>query len=294
MRNTHADPPADLKKVAAWYRANARDFPWRRPGTSPWAILLIEFMAQQTQIERAGAAWTVWLERWPTPAALAAEPPGEAVKAWGRLGYPRRALALHGAATEIAEGHAGEVPRDVETLLSLPGVGPYTAAAVASFAYGVRTPVVDTNVRRVLARAVLGQAEAGPPARADLEVMASVLPEDPEETRLVNAGAMELGALVCTPRNPDCDRCPIADACAWRLAGYPPYSGPRRARQPRFAGSDREARGLVMAELRTADRPVGLDELIALIPDEDRLTRALAGLTRDGLAALTPAGYTLP
>jgi len=294
MRNAHANPPPDLKSVSGWYRENARDFPWRRPGTSAWAILLIEFMAQQTQIERAGAAWAVWLERWPTPADLAAEPPGEAVKAWGRLGYPRRALALHVTATEIAERHGGEVPDDVETLLSLPGIGPYTAAAVASFAYGVRTPVVDTNVRRVLARAVLGQAEAGPPSRQDLAVMAGVLPEDPEEARLFNAGAMELGALVCTPRNPDCGRCPVADVCAWRSAGYPPYAGPRRARQPGFAGSDREARGIVMAELRAADRPVGRDELAPLVPDPDRLDRALAGLTRDGLAVRSPAGYALP
>jgi len=294
MRNTHANPPFLPNTVADWYRVNARDFPWRRPGTSPWAILLIEFMAQQTQIERAGAAWAVWLERWPTPAALAAEPPGEAVKAWGRLGYPRRALALHGAATEIAERHAGEVPSDVETLLALPGVGPYTAAAVASFAYGVRTPVVDTNVRRVLARAVLGQAEAGPPAKADLVLMASILPEDAEETRLVNAGAMELGALVCTPRSPDCPRCPLSETCAWRSAGYPPYAGPRKTRQPRFAGSDREARGIVMAQLRAADRPVPADELAALIPDPARLTRALASLTRDGLTIPTPTGYTLP
>lgn len=279
--------------VAGWYRVNARDFPWRRPGTSAWEILLIEFMSQQTQIERAGAAWAVWVERWPTPAALAAEPPGEAVKAWGRLGYPRRALALHDTATRIVERHAGEVPGDVAALLELPGIGPYTAAAVAAFAYGVRTPVVDTNVRRVLARAVLGQAEAGPPSRADLDVMAGVLPEDPDQARLVNAGAMELGALVCTPRDPACERCPLADACAWRAAGYPPYSGPRRTRQTRFAGSDREARGMVMAELRVADRPLSRDELAATLA-ADRLDRVLPGLLRDGLAVATPHGYALP
>lgn len=294
MRNTHANHPPDLKKVTDWYRGAARDFPWRTPGTSAWAILLIEFMAQQTQIERAGAAWAVWIERWPTPAALAAEPPGEAVKAWGRLGYPRRALALHAAATQIAERHAGEVPNDVPTLLLLPGIGPYTAAAIASFAYGVRTPVVDTNVRRVLARAVLGQAEAGPPARSDLALMERVLPESIEEARLFNAGAMELGALVCTPRSPHCERCPIADVCAWRSAGYPAYAGPKRPSQPKFAGSHREARGIVMAELRSADRPIGRDELDALVPDAGRLTRALDGLVRDGLAVALDGGYLLP
>ncbi len=290
----HVNPPADLKSVGEWYRANARPFPWRQPGTSPWAILLIEFMAQQTQIERAGAAWAVWLERWPSPADLASTPPSEALKAWGRLGYPRRALALHATATRIAEHHDGAVPRDVGTLLTLPGIGPYTAAAVASFAYGVRTPVVDTNVRRVLARAVLGQAEAGPPSRGDLALMDSVLPDDPEETRLVNAGAMELGALVCTPRSPRCEVCPLADACAWRAAGYPAYEGPRRARQPRFEGSDRQARGQIMAELRATDRPVTREELAERVPDAEQLERALAGLVRDGLAAETRGDYRLP
>ena len=285
---------ATWEQVSAWYRTNARPFPWRAPGTSPWAILLIEFMAQQTQIERAGAAWAVWLERWPRPADLAATPPAEAVKAWGRLGYPRRALALHATATEIAQRHAGEVPSDVATLLTLPGVGPYTAAAVASFAYGVRTPVVDTNVRRVLARAVLGQAEAGPPSRSDLDVMAAVLPDDPEETRLVNAGAMELGALICTPRSPRCDACPLASSCAWRAAGYPPYEGAKRARQPRFEGSDRQARGLVMAELRAADHPIPREDLAERVPDAEQLERSLASLIRDGLAVETRGGYSLP
>lgn len=278
--------------VNAWYRVHGRDFLWRRPGATPWAIYLIEVMAQQTQIERASRVALEWLERWPTPSSLAATPPSEILKAWGRLGYPRRALALHQAATIIATEHGDRVPSELEALLALPGVGPYTASAVASFAYGLRVPVVDTNIRRVLVRALLGVATLPPNARRDAALMASILPEDAEEAKVTNVGVMELGALVCTPRAPACDACPIAEHCAWRAAGYPASEAPAR-RQPRFAGSDREARGIVMAELRAADRPVPLDELRALLPDE-RLARAVEGLVRDGLAVSSTEGVALP
>ncbi len=292
---TRPDAVPIAATLNAWYRLNARDFPWRRPGTSPWAVLLIEFMAQQTQIERAGDAWAIWLARWPTPADLAAAPPAEAIKAWGRLGYPRRALALHATATEIVERHAGEVPSSVDELLALPGIGPYTAAAVAAFAYWVRTPVVDTNIRRVLARAVLGQAEAWPPsARRDAAEMSAMLPEDPAEARVANVAFMELGALVCTARSPKCAACPIAEDCAWRAAGYPTHDGPRRAPAARFHGSDRQVRGRVMAELRAADRPVPRAELAPASDDPAQLDRALAGLLRDGLAITDGGGYALP
>lgn len=294
MSNTHANAAPDLNSVRDWYRVHGRDFLWRRPGMTPWGIYLIEIMAQQTQIERAARVALEWIERWPTPSALAATPPSEVLRAWGRLGYPRRALALHAAATAIATEHGDEVPRELDALLSLPGVGPYTAAAVASFAYGQRVPVVDTNIRRVLVRALLGVETLPPSTRRDAALMESVLPHDAEEAKIMNVAVMELGALVCTPRSPDCERCPIAEHCAWRAAGYPPASAPGRPKQPRFAGSDREARGIVMAELRSADRPVGRDELTTLIPDPDRLTRALAGLTADGLAVRSARGYTLP
>jgi len=280
-------------RASAWYREHGRDFLWRRPGMTPWAIYLIEVMAQQTQIERAARVALDWIERWPRPSALAAVPPSEVIKAWGRLGYPRRALALHRAATVMAAEHGDEVPRELDALLGLPGVGPYTAAAVASFAYGQRVPVVDTNIRRVLARALVGVEALPPSTRRDAELMDSILPEDPEAAKIANVAVMELGALVCTPRAPDCEACPIAHACAWRAAGYPRSAAEGR-RQPRFAGSDREARGIVMAELRAADRPVGRDELAALVADPDRLDRALAGLVRDGLAVPVAAAFSLP
>ncbi len=253
-------------------------------------------MLQQTQVARVVPRLEAWLTRWPTPADLAASPPADAVRAWDRLGYPRRALALHAAATAIAEQHDNVVPRDVDALLALPGIGDYTARAVAVFAYGDRHPVVDVNVRRVLARALLGQGEPGPAkAKQDLPLMASVLPEERDLAAATNAAAMELGALVCVARSPACDACPIADRCAWRAAGYPEHDGPRAPKQARFAGSDRQVRGLIMAELRSSDVPVLRSEIDLVWPDDAQRERALASLLRDGLAVGDDAGgYTLP
>lgn len=282
--------------VVAWFAEAARPLPWRAADVSPWAVLVSEFMLQQTQVSRVQPRWEDWIARWPTPAALAAEPPAEAVRAWDRLGYPRRALWLHRAATEIVERHGGEVPRDLGALLALQGIGPYTARAIAAFAFGERHPVVDTNTRRVIARVVDGRSEAGPPVTArDLAAMERLLPADRDAARRFNAGAMELGATVCTARTPRCDACPVAELCAWRAAGYPAYDGPRRRRQARFAGSDREARGLVMRELRAAHRPVPAEELARVLPDDtERFHRALDGLVADGLAVASPDGYALP
>ncbi len=145
-------------RAIRWYEAAARDLPWRRTGTSAWAVLVSEVMLQQTPVARVEPVWTEWLRRWPSPAALAAEPAGEAIRAWGRLGYPRRALRLHECARALVDRHGGQVPSDVDALLALPGVGGYTARAVAAFAFGQRHPVVDTNVRRLIARAMSGHS----------------------------------------------------------------------------------------------------------------------------------------
>ncbi|MEO7123184.1 MAG: A/G-specific adenine glycosylase, partial [Lacisediminihabitans sp.] len=258
-------------------------------------ILVSEVMLQQTPVVRVIPRLEEWLERWPTPADLAAVPPGEAVRAWHRLGYPRRALRLHAAAVAITEQHGGVVPESVDELLALPGIGDYTARAVAAFAYGHRHPVVDTNVRRVIARAIDGQGEAGPPStRRDLEAMEALLPEDRADARLTNAAIMELGAIVCTARTPRCDICPIAAQCAWRLDGYPPYLGPRAPVQKRFEGSDRQVRGLIIAELRASELPVTAEEIEALWPDAVQRKRALAGLLHDGLVTGLEGGYCLP
>ena len=294
-------PPSDARAepiavaVNAWFADAARPLPWRAADISPWAVLVSEFMLQQTQVARVVPLWEAWLARWPTPADLAAAPPSEAVRAWDRLGYPRRAIWLHQAAVEIVERHDGEVPADLGALLALKGVGPYTARAVAAFAFGLRHPVVDTNTRRVLARAVDGQAEAGPPATTrDLAAMEALLPADRVTARVFNAGAMELGATVCTAAAPRCNACPVAERCAWRAAGYPAYDGPRKPRQARFAGSDREARGLVLRELRAAHHPVGRDELASIVTDPARLARAIDGLVADGLAVAEGDGLRLP
>ncbi len=282
MPRSDADLAAELNR---WFADAARPLPWRAAEVSPWAVLVSEFMLQQTQVARVVPRWEAWIARWPTPASLAAEPPAEAVRAWDRLGYPRRALWLHRAAVEIVERHGGEVPSALDDLLALQGVGPYTARAVAAFAFGKRHPVVDTNTRRVIARAVLGQSESGPPSTArDLAAMSALLPESDAAARMFNAAAMELGATVCTARSPRCDACPIAESCAWRAAGFPVYRGPRRAVQSRFEGSDRQVRGLVMRELRAAHRPVARGELEGLWPDAAQLERAIASLVDDGLA----------
>jgi A/G-specific adenine glycosylase len=281
--------------IADWYAAGHRDLPWRRPGFTPWGTLVSEFMLQQTPVARVIPALERWLTRWPTPADLASVPAGEAVRAWERLGYPRRALALHSAATVIAERHGNQVPADVDALLALPGVGPYTARAVAAFAYGVRTPVVDTNARRVLARVVRGHGEAGPArTAADLAEMDAVLPADPALARLVNAGVMELGQTVCTARAPRCDECPLREVCAWRAAGYPVYDGRRAPVQKKYEGSDRQVRGLVLRELRGSDTPVPGATITALWPDAEQLARAVEGLIRDGLVTREGTGYVLP
>ena len=278
--------------VIDWFAVNGRDLPWRRPGFTPWGALVSEFMLQQTPVNRVLPKLAEWLERWPTPASLAEASPGDAVRAWDRLGYPRRALNLHASAVAIVERHGGVVPSNVDELLALPGIGDYTARAVSVFAYGQRHPVVDINIRRVIARAVLGLSDPGPAAKRDLVDMEALLPESDADAKAFNAGIMELGALVCVARTPRCEACPIADLCAWRLAGYPATDGPAAPKQKKYEGSDRQVRGVVLAELRASDVPVFRSELTW--PDTAQLDRAIAGLILDGLIVETGNAYELP
>jgi A/G-specific adenine glycosylase len=284
-----------VQEVLDWYARTARDLPWRRPGTPPWAVLISEVMLQQTPVTRVLPAYSSWLSRWPTPDALAAESPGEAVRAWGKLGYPRRALRLHACATTLVARFGGEVPASVDDLLTLPGVGAYTARAVAAFAFGQRQPVVDTNVRRVVARAVGGQGEAGPPSTTrDLAAVEALLPAEPAAAARVSVALMELGALVCTARTPRCAECPLRLSCAWRLAGAPPYDGPT-VRPQRFAGTDRQVRGLLLDVLRGSPTPVEAAALDIVWPDAVQRARALDALVVDGLVDPLPDGrYALP
>ena len=281
--------------VLAWYEANARDLPWRAPGASPWSILVSEIMLQQTPVVRVLPAWRAWMERWPTPAHLAEDSPGEAVRMWNRLGYPRRALRLHACATAITGEHGGVVPDDHATLLSLPGVGAYTAAAVASFAFGQRHAILDTNVRRVLARAETGiEYPPKTQTKAEVTLAESLLPPEPSVAARWGVAVMELGALVCTARSPACADCPIAVQCAWTAAGRPAYSGPPRRGQT-YAGTDRQARGRLLAVLRDSAGPVAKPALDAVWDDGVQRERALDGLVADGLVdPLEDGRYALP
>ncbi|TQK19175.1 A/G-specific DNA-adenine glycosylase [Microbacterium sp. SLBN-154] len=279
--------------LSAWYRDNARDLPWRRPGFPAWGTLVSEFMLQQTPVNRVIPHLEAWLARWPAPADLAADPPAEAVRQWANLGYPRRALWLHRAATEIRDRHGGVVPQDVDALLALTGIGDYTARAVAVFAYGRRHPVVDTNTRRVLARAVEGRSLPGAPARRDLSAMEAILPPDDAAAAIVNAAAMELGATVCTARTPRCPACPLSARCAWRAAGYPD-TGDARRRQARYEGSDRQARGAVLKELRDAAHDLPQQSVLADWPDALQRDRAIDSLVSDGLVEAAGGMLRLP
>jgi A/G-specific adenine glycosylase len=271
------------RPLIAWYHAAARDLPWRRPDTGGWEVLVSEVMLQQTPVARVLPVYAAWLDRWPTPAALARDSVGDAVRMWGRLGYPRRAARLWQAARAIDSDFHGEVPADLQDLRSLPGVGEYTAAAVAAFAYRRRTVVLDTNVRRVLARLVLG--EQFPPrslTSQEREVAEGLVPDDGAQAASWNIAVMELGALVCTARAPRCERCPVRELCVWRAEGYPAYAGPPRAGQT-YAGTDRQCRGRILAALRSCDGPVDRHTLSLSWEDAVQRERAISSLLDDGL-----------
>lgn len=298
-----------------WFAAHARDLPWRHPECTPWGIMVSEFMLQQTPVARVLPRWQEWLQRWPRPSDLAAEPSGEAVRAWGRLGYPRRALRLHAAAAAMVADHDGEVPGSYDELLQLPGVGNYTAAAIASFAFGRRETVVDTNIRRVQARAVRGRALPEPAlTAAESRLAAELLPADPGAAVRWNASTMELGALVCTAKSPKCEQCPLLQVCRWVADGRPaPHYVPKGQS---WHGTDRQVRGALMAVLRVSETPVppgllldssvptgmepstqvtdALRKLHALQADASQLERALSGLLQDRLAEQNDDGVQLP
>jgi A/G-specific adenine glycosylase len=284
---------ADL--VLGWYPQHARDLPWCRPGTTAWGVLVSEFMLQQTPVARVEPVWLRWLAEWPVPSALAAASRADVLRAWGKLGYPRRALRLHEAAATIAERHGDVVPGEVAKLEALPGVGSYTARAVVAFGYGRRAPVVDTNVRRVVARAVHGAGDAGPArTTADLADVDALLPAADGPAAVVSAGLMELGAVVCTARAPRCGDCPLRAVCAWSRSGRPAYTGPRKPVQG-FAGTDRQVRGRLLDVLRDAPGPVPRAALNAAWSDAAQRDRCLASLLVDGLAEQHDDGrFALP
>jgi A/G-specific adenine glycosylase len=277
----------DPAELLAWYAREQRDLPWRQPGVTPWQILVSEFMLQQTPVARVEPVWLAWIARWPTPSATAAAGAADILRAWGKLGYPRRAKRLHECATVIAADHGDEVPADVEVLLTLPGVGAYTARAIACFAYRQRVPVVDTNVRRVIARAVHGRAD-GPASVRDLADAAALLPGG-ETAPTFSVALMELGATVCTARAARCGLCPLS-RCAWRSLGFPAETAPAR-RVQRYAGTDRQVRGRLLDVLRASDIPVTRGQLdVVWLTDPAQRDRALDSLLVDGLVEQTADG----
>jgi A/G-specific adenine glycosylase len=279
--------PAD--GLLEWYDRSRRDLPWREPGVSAWQILVSEFMLQQTPVARVLPIWTDWVRRWPTASATAAASAADVLRAWGKLGYPRRAKRLHECATVIARDHDDAVPDDVDTLLTLPGIGSYTARAVACFAYRQPVPVVDTNVRRVVARAVHGLADAGAPSVARDHADVTALLPSGDTAPQFSVALMELGATVCTARAPRCGLCPLRE-CAWRQAGCPPAQGPARRIQT-YAGTDRQVRGRLLDVLRGNDSPVTRAELdVAWLTDTQQRDRALDSLLADGLVTRTVDG----
>jgi A/G-specific adenine glycosylase len=270
-----------------WYRRAQRDLPWRKPDVTAWQILVSEFMLQQTPVARVEPIWREWITRWPTPSATAAAGAADVLRAWGKLGYPRRAKRLHECAQVIADRYDDVVPADVETLLTLPGIGAYTARAVACFAYQQAVPVVDTNVRRVVNRVGRGWADA-PPRAYDLRDVAELLPND-ATAPVFSAALMELGAIVCTARSPKCGVCPLS-WCAWRADGYPASDAPARPVQ-KYAGTDRQVRGRLLDVLRDNDSPVTRAQLdVAWLSDTAQRDRALDSLLVDGLVEQTSDG----
>ncbi|MDJ1369849.1 HhH-GPD family protein [Gulosibacter molinativorax] len=306
---TSADRSVEIvERVIAWFEANQRPFPWRDPDCSAWGILVSEVMSQQTQMSRVEPKWREFMELWPTPAAMAEAPVAEVIRRWDRLGYPRRAVNLHRCAVAIVAEHGGSVPSDRDALLALPAIGAYTSAAVASFAFLRREPVVDTNVRRVLARAIHGEAVAWPAnSKRDEREMLALLPEDPARAKLWNAGAMELGAVKCQSKKPLCEACPIAELCTWRERDYPAATEKPRV-QAKFEGSDRQLRGRVMAVLR--EHPDGvvfadLPEFVEAsgvpaasgtvdVAHANRTLQLAEDLVRDGLAQRDGSRIRLP
>ncbi|MFG1768614.1 A/G-specific adenine glycosylase [Nocardia salmonicida] len=277
----------DAEALLDWFGETARALPWREPDATAWHILMSEIMLQQTPVVRVEPIWREWVARWPVPSAMAASTQAEVLRAWGKLGYPRRALRLHECARVLATEHGDVVPADVDVLLSLPGIGAYTARAVACFAYGQRVPVVDTNVRRVVARAVHGR-EPGNPSSRDLVETEALLPVPVPRAATFSAALMELGALICTARNPDCARCPLP-SCAWVEAGKPAAAVARKVQK--YEGTDRQARGRLLDVLRGASGPVERIRLdLAWTRDPGQRARALDSLLVDGLIEQTDDG----
>ena len=281
------------ENLEAWFTKNGRDLPWRRD-RNPWAVLVSEMMLQQTQVERVVSRWPRFLRRFPNPTAMAARPVAEVIDEWAGLGYNRRAVNLHRCASAIVERFDGVVPSSPDDLQSLPGIGPYTARAVAVFAFESQEAVVDTNVARILAR-VHNRALSGGEAQRLADQWARG--RDPW---VWNQALIDVGALFCRPGHAACELCPLHERCRWRAVrtsapdpavGSAGVSG----RQSKFEGSDRQGRGRLVKALRRCEVAAGdLASTMGWPEDPERAERVAGTLLADGLVELVDGRYQLP
>ena len=263
--------------VLAWYKENKRDLPWR--GSDPWGVLVSEIMLQQTPVARVLPIYIHWMKRWPTAASLAQATPAEVITAWGRLGYPRRALRLHECAEVIATQHNGVVPSSEIELRKLPGVGEYTSAALIAFAFGGRSLVLDINIRRLFSRVIDGvETPKAAPTKSERVEREKLIPL--KNPHLWAAATMELGALICTAKNPKCGQCPLADQCIWRSLDYPLSDQPKRTQS--WHGTDRQCRGVIVQALRE-NPALKKREIMELWDVPSQVEKALLTLLEDGL-----------
>ena len=277
-----------MDALLQWYQSNRRDLPWR--DTTPWGVLVSEFMLQQTPVHRVIPQWERWMELWPTPQNLADASLSDALREWGRLGYPRRAKRLHECAQVLVREHNGEVPHTLEELRKLPGIGEYTAAAIRAFAFQQSEVVLDINIRRLYARCWSGISEpTTSPNNSERELARGLIPVGDDGTWA--AATMELGALICKARSPLCEECPLSSICLWRALDYPQNAkAPKKSAQ--WHGSDRQCRGVIMNALRESNVVSGA-KLASLWSDSSQYEKAIASLLDDGLIEKRGKSYSL-
>ena len=274
------------KIILDWFDKNQRDLPWRK--TNAWGVMVSEFMLQQTPVNRVLPKWIEWMERWPDPSSLASAKKSDVIAAWGRLGYPRRAIRLHEAAKVIATEYKNIVPREPQILRSLPGVGDYTAAAIGAFADGDSTLVLDINIRRFFSRVYDGvESPSSSPSQYERRIREELIPVDGAKWA---AATMEFGALICTSRSPLCEECPVKKSCAWREAGYP--RSEVKSKTQGWHGTDRKCRGTIVQALRD-NQKLTSSALKKLWDNEDQVEKALKTLTADGLIEATGRSFKL-
>jgi A/G-specific adenine glycosylase len=277
------------RPVLTWYKENRRDLPWRH--TDPWGVLVSEIMLQQTPVARVLPIYIQWMKRWPTASSLAQATPAEVITAWGRLGYPRRALRLHECAKVITSEYGGAIPESETQLRKLPGIGEYTSAALVAFAFSGRSLVLDINIRRLYSRVIDGVEVPKPaPTQSERIEREKLIPE--KDPHIWAAATMELGALICTAKKPKCGQCPLADQCTWRSLDFPLSDQPKRTQT--WHGTDRQCRGVIVQALRE-NSSLKKEELMQLWDVPSQVEKALLTLLEDGLVVSTKGQrFSLP